>query len=68
MAVLFNDSFRAKSDRWRNGEAKCLGRIRVDYEFEFRGALNWNIAGLAPLRILSTNTATRRYSKRKSAP
>ena len=45
LAHSFDDLVGAGEKGWER-EAKRLGRLEVDHQFEFRGLLDWNIAGL----------------------
>ena len=49
-------------------EAERPGRLEINSQCEFRGLLHGRSPGLAPLRILSTKTAERRYMARRIRP
>jgi hypothetical protein len=59
---LLDHLIRTRQQRRRDRQAECLGGLEVDDEVELGGLLDGMSAGLAPLRILSTYVAARRYT------
>ena len=60
---LLNDFIRPRQHIRRNRQADLLGRFQIDDESNLRGCSTGRSAGLAPFRILSTKTATRRSAR-----
>ena len=50
--VLFDHLVGACEERGRHGQAKRLGGLEIDHEFEFGGLLDRKIGGLCPLEDL----------------
>jgi len=63
-----NDLIRPEQKRRRHRETQHLRGPHIDHELELRWLFDGEIAGLVPLRILSTRPALRRDRSMKSAP
>jgi hypothetical protein len=58
--LLSNHLIRSRQHVGRNRQTDLLGRLQIDDELELLSLLRSKSAGLAPLRILSTQVAARR--------
>ena len=61
IASLFDHLIGTSKQRWRHGEAECLGGLEIDGQLELGGLLDGKFSGPYPLKILSTKLAARKY-------